>query len=247
MCRAGESNRWLSPSRAASFRRRLPTTDARSDDDHVSLLAKSDLSLSIARLRPITQSYLTPAGPVLLRTRRPLIIVAMRFVICAVFAIVFAAGHSQCEQSTVPPQVYISKGACPFECCTYQRWIANRAIALMDHPGGKSIAQVRKREEVLAITGEVQTHPLRFQVKEQGPDKEAQAVPVGSTVYLLNPVGEGFWLVWFQGRIIQMDPQYVGPGPQYQWWAKIKTKSGQNGWVRMNANDLSFDNVDRCA
>jgi hypothetical protein len=172
---------------------------------------------------------------------------AMRFVLCAVLAIVFAAGHSQCEQSTALPQLYISKGACPFECCTYQRWIAKWTVALMDQPGGKSIAQVRKREEVLAITGEVQTHPLRFQVKEKGPDKEAEPVPVGSTVYLLHPVGEGFWLVWFQGRIIQMDPQYVGPGPHYQWWAKIKTKSGQSGWVRMNANDLSFDNVDRCA
>jgi hypothetical protein len=164
-----------------------------------------------------------------------------------VLAIVCHAGHSQPAPSTAPPQLYISKGACPFECCTYQRWIANRTVALMDHPGGKSIGQVRKRDKVLAITGEVQTHPLSFQIKEKGPDKEAEPVPVGSTVYLLHPVGEGFWLVWFRGRIIQMDPQYVGPGPDYQWWAKIKIKSGQSGWVRMNANDLSFDNVDRCA
>jgi hypothetical protein len=111
-------------------------------------------------------------------------IAAMRFVICAVLAVVFLAGHSKCEQSTAPPQLYVSKGACPFECCTYRRWIANRNVALMDYPGGKAIAQVRKREEVLAITGEVQTHPLRFQVKEKGPDKEAEPVPVGSTVYL---------------------------------------------------------------
>ncbi len=174
-------------------------------------------------------------------------IAALRFVSCAVLESVFLTRHSQCEQSTAPPQLYVSKGACPFECCTYRRWIANRTVALMDHPGGKAIAQVRKREEVLAITGEVQTHPLRFQVKEKGPDKEAEPVPVGSTVYLLHPVGEGFWLVWYRGRIIQMDPQYVGPDPHYQWWAEIKTKSGQSGWVRMNANDLSFDNVDRCA
>jgi hypothetical protein len=57
---------------------------------------------------------------------------AMRFVICTVLAVVFLAGHSKCEQSTAPPQLYVSKGACPFECCTYRRWIANRTVALMD-------------------------------------------------------------------------------------------------------------------
>jgi hypothetical protein len=155
-------------------------------------------------------------------------------------------GHCQSPQSTAPPQLYVSRGACPFECCTYQQWIANRTVALMDRPGGQSIGRVRKHDKVLAITGEIRTHPLRFQIREKGPDMEAGTVPVGSTVYLLHPVGEGGWLVWVGGRIIEMDPQYKGPGPVYQWWAKIKIKSGQSGWVRMDANDLSFDNVDLC-
>jgi hypothetical protein len=90
----------------------------------------------------------------------------------------------------------------------------------MDHPGGRSITQVRKHERVLAITGEVQTHPLPYRIKQKGNDKEVGPVAVGSTVYLLHPVGEGFWLVWFRGKTIQMDPQYVGPGPTYQWWRK---------------------------
>ncbi len=173
----------------------------------------------------------------------------MRFLRRGVLAVILTAGYSQCEQSAVPPQLYISKGACPFECCTYQLWIANRVVALVDHPGGKVIAQVRKGDKVQAITGEVETHQLRFKIKRKGLDfdKVTEPVPVGSTVYLLHPVGEGFWLVWFNGKVIQMDPEYVGPGPQYQWWAKVKVKSGRIGWVRMNANDLAFDHVDRCA
>ena len=163
-----------------------------------------------------------------------------------VIAIVLPVGHSQSAQSATPPRLYISKGACPFECCTYRQWIANRTVALIDHPGGKSIGQVRRLDKVLAITGEVQAHPLRFQIKEKGLDNGVDSAPVGSTVYLLHPVGEGFWLVWFQGRAIEMDPNYEGPRPDYQWWAKIKTKSGHSGWVRMDANDLSFDNVDSC-
>jgi hypothetical protein len=113
-------------------------------------------------------------------------------------------------------------------------------------PGGRSIAQVPKHEEVLAITGEVRTHPLRFQIKQKGPVKETQPVPVGSIVYLLHPVGEGFWMVWFQGKF-RWILNIQDPGLQYQWWAKIRTHSRQVGWVHMNPNDLPFDNVDRCA
>lgn len=169
----------------------------------------------------------------------------MRSIALAVLTLV-AAGTMQGQQANSPPVPYISKGACPFECCTYREWIANRDMTVMDKPDGKPIAQLRKHEHVSAITGEIETHPLRFQIKQKGPDKKDIPVPVGSTVYLLHPVGEGFWLVWFQGKEIQMDPQYDGPGPQYQWWAKIKTHSGQVGWVRMNVNDLPFDQVDSC-
>ena len=87
---------------------------------------------------------------------------------------------------------------------------------------------MRKREEVLAITGEVQTHPLRFQVEEKGPDKEAEPVPVGSTVYLLHPVGEGFWLVWFRGRIIQMDPSIYGARPSLSMVGENKNQVWSN-------------------
>jgi hypothetical protein len=170
----------------------------------------------------------------------------MRSIACA--ALIFlAAGVVQGERSTSPPDPYISKGACPFECCTYREWIANRDLTVMDKPNGKPMAQLRKHEHVSANTGEIETHPLRFQIRQKGPDKEAVSIPVGSTVYLLHPVGEGFWLVWFRGKVIEMDPVYVGPGPRYQWWARIKIQSGQVGWVRMNVNDLPFDQVDKCA
>lgn len=161
--------------------------------------------------------------------------------------ILIATGIVQGKQADSPPSPYISEGACPFECCTYREWIANRDLAVMDKPNGRPIGQLRKHEHVSGITGEIVTHPLRFQIKRKGPDKEAVSVPVGSTIYLLHPEGEGFWLVWFRGKVIRMDPQYIGPGPRYQWWARIKGRSGQVGWVRMNVNDLPFEQVDGCA
>ena len=58
---------------------------------------------------------------------------------------------------------------------------------------------------------------------------------------------EGFWRVWHLGKIFPMDPQYAGLGPKYEWWARVKTPSGQTGWVLMKVNDLPFDRVDRLA
>jgi len=33
-----------------------------------------------------------------------------------------------CQQNPKPPTFYISKGACPFECCRYGKWIARRPV-----------------------------------------------------------------------------------------------------------------------
>src|SRR3954452_17771164 len=87
------------------------------------------------------------------------------------------AGMMQGEQGNSPPDLYISKGACPFECCVYREWTANRDLAVMDKPDGKPIAQLRKHEHVSATTGEIQTHPLRFQIRQKGPDKGAVSIP----------------------------------------------------------------------
>jgi hypothetical protein len=155
------------------------------------------------------------------------------------------------QQSSEPAKVYVSKGACPFECCVYRNWTALRPLSLLDQPGGRSIARIGDGEPVLAITGEVHTKPLRFRLTENGPYADTvrgprQMIPAGSIVYLLHPVGEGYWLVWFRGEAIAIDPAYGGPPPSYQWWAKVKTRTGQIGWVLMSAEDLAFSNVDSC-
>ena len=170
----------------------------------------------------------------------------MRFLVFALFLFV-AVETVEAESPGSPPSLYVSKGACPFECCMYREWTANRDLELMDHPGGKPIAQIRKHDIVSARTGEVRTHPLRFRITQKGPDKEDVSIPIGSTVYLLHPVGEGYWLVWYQGKTIQMDPQYIGPGPRYQRWAKVKIHSGQVGWVQMSVTALPFENIDACS
>ena len=70
-------------------------------------------------------------------------------------AVLFAPLETvEAELPGSPPSLYVSKGACPFECCTYREWTANRDLVLTDHPDGKPIARFRKHEVVSALAGE---------------------------------------------------------------------------------------------
>ena len=148
------------------------------------------------------------------------------------------------SQSDRPPLVFVSEGACPFECCTYREWVANRDMQMHDKPQGRVSASLKQGERVHATTGVVITHPLAFRVvtSEAG-------IPAGATAYLLHPVGEGYWRVWYKGNVAEIEVDEFPHGtPDYQWWAQVKTSSGQTGWVRMGTttDPLPFDNVDAC-
>lgn len=138
-----------------------------------------------------------------------------------------------------PPATYVSPDACPFECCTYREWTARSSVTLYDKAQGRASGKINKGERVQGLTGQVITHPLAFRIAS-----EQDGIPAGATVYLLHPLGEGVWRVWYEGKVhdIELD---VAEEPRYEWWTKVKTASGQIGWVRM-PHSLPFDNVDAC-
>jgi len=143
---------------------------------------------------------------------------------------------------SAPPSPFIDKGACPFECCTYLEWVAKQEISLIDHPDGKRIvAQLHKGEKVQGVTGEVHSIPLRLIAKHDYPN---EGVKVGDVVYVLHPVGEGYWKVWHNGKLVDIDDvPDKGPFPRYTWWVQIKTAPGAVGWTISRGN---FDNQDAC-
>jgi len=168
---------------------------------------------------------------------------SIRANLISVLMLIPMGGTIFCQRRVGPPSVYVSKGACPFECCRYGKWVATRRLVLLDHPGGHPVANFSEGEQVLAITGEVITHPVRF--KRSGDYPYHDEVPAGSAVYLLHPLGEGYWLVWYRGKIISIEA-YDAPNVPYQWWAKIKRHSGRIGWIRISTTDLPFDGADGC-
>jgi hypothetical protein len=166
------------------------------------------------------------------------------------------------------PKIYIDKGACPFECCTYRRWSVLADTVLFDRPEGtQPVARVLKGQWVTAATGEVHLVPMPMKVVfEHG------RFHVGDQAYLLTNEGEGVMKVWRHGAISEEDVWFVGDSkwqdwgnaggrrltcahpskecwgrieklPGSDWWILIKTPAGKRGWTR---EDEHFGNMDAC-
>jgi|SRR6267142_807125 len=140
-----------------------------------------------------------------------------------------------------PPNVYIDKGACPFECCTYREWVARTDVTLLDSPNGKRVVgRAKKGERVLALTGEVHSVPLRVIAQHDYPDVGVKA---GDTIYILHYEGEGYYKVWHHGNVVDVENFDEAAKQKITWWVKLKTRSGSIGWTLEHSN---FGNQDAC-
>ena len=147
-----------------------------------------------------------------------------------------------------PPTPYIDKGACPFEGCIYREWIALKAIRLLDRPNGKRVVgMIHQGEHVIGLTGEVHCMPVLVHALEDVPDPQNLrhiVVRKGEAFYLLHRLGEGYWLGWYKGKLIDVD-EFSNPGkvPQAVWWVKVKTPSGLAGWTISDGNFAGQDSL----
>jgi hypothetical protein len=78
----------------------------------------------------------------------------------------------------------------------------------------------------------------------------------GDEAAVLHPLGEGYWLVWRDGKkgSAQVGPKSDRPGPwdpelnpietpEFRWWVQVRDGQGRTGWT--DAPD-HFGNKDRC-
>jgi len=140
-----------------------------------------------------------------------------------------------------PPERFVDKGACPFECCTYGDWRARRAVSLVAEPraGSAPVGTIARGAKVRAITGEVQTSAGKLIVREaHGPFE------VGDEVWVYTYLGEGYFKIWHRGVFSQADLE-VGAGqlseagwfaverePVSDWWVQIEVSAGLSGWTQ---------------
>jgi hypothetical protein len=156
--------------------------------------------------------------------------------------LVAAVAAAQTTREKKPPNVYIDKGACPFECCTYREWVAHTDVTLLDSPNGKKVVgRIKRGEKVLALTGEVHSVPLRVIAQQ---DYHDAGVKAGDTIYILHYEGEGYFKVWHDGNVVDFEG-FSGEAaqPKSTWWVQLKTHSGAIGWTVEHGN---FGNKDAC-
>ena len=159
-----------------------------------------------------------------------------------------------------PPSFLNDKGACPFECCTYRRWKTKRTTKLYQRPDVRSrqIGRAVAGSRVRALTGEVHTIPSRFVVK-----KPHDRYRPGDVLWIYTYQGEGFFKVWFKGRMyveeLVFSPYGGSTGQRCEvteqcwgeldkelnsvWWIKIKLAGGRVGWTNEGEN---FSGADAC-
>jgi hypothetical protein len=159
--------------------------------------------------------------------------------------------------SVAPPIPYEDPGACPFECCTYRRWIAKKdtEFRLNRDASSPALFNVKTGEWISALTGVViTTKPGKAKVVRPITIDGVQAKK-GDTVYILTYQGEGQYKIWYRGKIgaewvlSSDDIMKLGGSlefmqvPESTWWVQVKNNKGQVGWSKEPDN---FDNRDAC-
>jgi hypothetical protein len=169
-------------------------------------------------------------------------VIAARRLPASLFALLLAAPPAMAA-GDAPPNPFIHRNVCPFECCTYRNWITNKATTLVDKPNGTTrVATVPVKTVVAAVTGDVYSMPTR---RIAAHAYQYSPIKKGDEYYALHSAGEGFWSVWYRGKVYNVELlDEMGEGADHSsWWVKIRTKDGKTGWA---LNTGQFDNADAC-
>ena len=157
--------------------------------------------------------------------------------------------------SQKPPENYVAKGACPFECCQYRQWSVLEDTDLVDSPGStRVVGRASKGSRVIGITGEVHVRPEPVVVVADG------AFSKGSIVFLLDYMGEGYMHIYTQGKVVdefaavsdycfrpsaQCWGESLFPASKEKsvWWVKVRLADGRTGW---SVQEDHFGDKDAC-
>lgn len=156
-----------------------------------------------------------------------------------------------------PPDNYIAKGACPFECCRYGNWTVLEDTDLVAAPGSKRVVgRAQKGSRVVGLTGEVHLKPEPVVVLMGGGE-----LPKDSIAFVLDYGGEGEGSVYTRGKVVHVFlgvaeycfrvsescwGQTLAPVSERKkevWWVKIRLPNGVIGWTD---NADNFGDKDAC-
>jgi len=157
-----------------------------------------------------------------------------------------------------PSLPVIDYNACPFEGCTFGKWIVARDSAIFSSwkEDRKPLSTLKKGEIVTGLTGvHITFEPDRIQVVEAIPELRLQP---GDVILRYMYRGEGFADIWVKGQwkkeydcsfiaekngsgCLRECPAKVIAEGRKDWWVRLKTAQGSIGWAK--AED-QFDCMD---
>ena len=157
------------------------------------------------------------------------------------------------------PMPFVSEGACPFECCTYREWTVERATdTRVERKEGAPVSfTLRPGDKVQALTGALIVNKAGRARAPRDMKLEDLMLRSGDEVSVLHPLGEGFWLVWKDGKTASAQANERPSGravgepellllekPDFTWWVLVRPMQGRPGWSDQPEH---FGNKDRCA
>jgi hypothetical protein len=185
--------------------------------------------------------------------------VRLSLLLC-LFVAVFSAGQAPANKAIrqEPSLPVIDENACPFEGCTFGKWIVNRDGTIFSSwkDGRKPLSTIKKGEFVTGLTGvHVTYEPDRIQVLKPIPELSLRT---GDIILRYMYRGEGFADIWVKGQwkkeydcsfITEQDgsgcsrkcsAKVVSYGRK-DWWVRLETNQGSIGWAKAEGQ---FDCMD---
>lgn len=179
----------------------------------------------------------------------------------------FQEALSRMPASEKPPDNYIAKGACPFECCRYGNWTVLENTDLVSSPdSSRVVGRARKGSRAFGLTGEVHLRPepvVVLTAPEPDGVLTADELPKNSIAFILDYVGEGYGHVYTQGKVVVVQThlsyakycyrfsencwgETLLPSKERKeqiWWVKVRLPNGIAGWTDKTNN---FGDKDAC-
>jgi hypothetical protein len=173
-----------------------------------------------------------------------------------------AAQAPASKSSTAEPALpVINYRACPFEGCSFRKWIVVQDVTLYSNwkEDRKPVTSLKTGEVVTGVTGvHITYEPDRIQVLQPLPELHLQQ---GDILLRYMYRGEGFADVWTKGQWRrQFDCSFIteknSSGCQFDcsakvisegrkdWWVQVKTAQGLVGWTK---SEKQFDCMDQLA
>jgi pentatricopeptide repeat protein len=181
----------------------------------------------------------------------------------------FQEALSRMPASEKPPDNYVAKGACPFECCRYGNWTVLEDTDLVSSPGSsRVVGAATKGSRVAGLTGEVHLKPEPVVVVAVAGvpmgSKDVQGdLPKNSIAFILDYTGEGYSHVYTRGKVVEVQTylsyakycfrpsescwgETLWPSKERReqiWWVKVRLPNGIVGWTDKTNN---FGDKDAC-